>query len=391
MKWNRGSVKKVAVILGTRPEAIKLAPVILRLKSDSDIDCRVCVTSQHRELLEQALQVFGVRPDTDLGLMEHDQNLSDFTARAIPAVHEYIRFEEPDLILIQGDTTSVLCAALAAFYRRVPVGHVEAGLRTGNLDSPWPEEANRELVSRLASLHFAPTEANRDNLIKEGISPERIFVTGNTVVDALFYVLDRNRENPPQVPGINESDWQQWIGNPLVLVTGHRRENFGAGLKSVCNALSRLAQRFPEVQFVYPVHLNPNVRGPVMRILGNSKRPNIHLIEPVPYDAFVALMDRATLILTDSGGIQEEAPSLGKPVLVTRNTSERNEAIVQATAKLVGTGSDDVYREVTLLLTDTEAYQRMARISQPFGDGHAAERIHKICAEKIVERGFLRL
>ena len=368
-------MKKVAVIFGTRPEAIKLAPVILALKEDKHFDCRVCVTAQHRELLDQVLGVFNIVPDIDLNLMRYDQTLSDLTARGIQALDDYFRSELPDLILVQGDTTTALCATLAAFYNRISVGHVEAGLRSGDLFSPWPEEANRILTSHLATIHFAPTETSRFNLIKEGISEDRIFVTGNTIIDALLSVLAQVRSQPPDIPGLSPADWKRWEGQPLVLITGHRRENIGSGFESVCKAIAELARLFPAVQFVYPVHLNPNVREPVDRILGSSRHRNIHLIEPIPYRPFVALMDRATFILTDSGGIQEEAPSLGKPVLLTRSTTERPEAVAAGTVKIVGTDFDRIVTTASTLLTDKRVYSDMTRVHNPYGDGYASMRI----------------
>ena len=351
---------KISVIFGTRPEAIKLAPVILAFRRDPRIDCQVCVTAQHREMLDQVLEVFGIRPDVDLNLMRPGQSLAALTARGLEALDDYLHDERPALVLVQGDTTTVLCAALAAFYRRVPIGHVEAGLRTGNLQAPWPEEANRVLASRLAALHFAPTDNARRNLLREGVPDRHILVTGNPVIDALFLALERIRKHPPLIPGlpgslqpaeVNPQKSAPSNGNALpsglVLITGHRRESFGAGLESICKAIATLAMRFADFEFVYAVHLNPNVREPVFRILNvppttasgrdAQRRGNIHLIEPVPYLSFIALMARATIILTDSGGIQEEAPSLGKPILVMRETTERPEALTTGLVKLVGT------------------------------------------------------
>jgi UDP-N-acetylglucosamine 2-epimerase (non-hydrolysing) len=371
-------MKKVAVIFGTRPEAIKLAPVILALRTDKHFNCSVCVTAQHRELLDQVLGVFNIIPDIDLDLMKHNQTLSDLTARTIQAVDAYLKSELPDLVLVQGDTTTVLCATLAAFYNKIPVGHVEAGLRTGNLFSPWPEEANRVLTSHLATIHFAPTETNRFNLIKEGISEDRVFVTGNTIIDALLIVLAQVRSQPPDIPGLSPVEWRRWEGQPLVLITGHRRENFGPGFESICKAIAELARLYPDVQFVYPVHLNPNVRIPVERIL-KPLHGNVHLIEPIPYKAFIALMDRASFILSDSGGIQEEAPSLGKPVLVMRETTERPEAVSAGCARLVGTDYDNIVREASTLIKDESARMAIARVKNPFGDGRATERILRVC------------
>lgn len=381
--FNRaGRMVKVAVIFGTRPEAIKLAPVVLGLRRQAGLTCRVCVTAQHREMLDQALAVFDIQPDTDLDLMQANQTLGKFTSRAIAALDDYLAEEAPALVLVQGDTTTVLCASLAAFYHQIPVGHVEAGLRTGNLMSPWPEEANRVLTSRLAALHFAPTATSRDNLLREGIAPDRIFVTGNTVIDALFLTLEKARARPPVIPGLPPGLVEDAKGPPLVLITGHRRENFGAAFESICRAIAQLAERFPHAHFVYPVHLNPHVREPVMRLLAPAAAAgNIHLLEPLDYLPFVALMNRSTLILTDSGGIQEEAPSLGKPVLVMRETTERPEAVEAGTVKLVGTDCATIVRETSRLLEDPAAYEQMQRAHNPYGDGAAARRIVGLCAE----------
>jgi UDP-N-acetylglucosamine 2-epimerase (non-hydrolysing) len=381
---------KISVIFGTRPEAIKLAPVILLLKKEPDIQCHVCVTGQHRQMLDQVLEVFEIRPDTDLNLMVPNQTLGGLTARTMEALDKYLADEKPDFVLVQGDTTTVLCAALAAFYHKIPVGHVEAGLRTGNLQSPWPEEANRVLATRLATLHFAPTETNRQNLLDENVADAHIHVTGNTVIDALLLALEKVRKRPPHIPGL--PDFLQPATNTprIVLITGHRRENFGDGFETICRAIAELASRFPDVHFVYPVHLNPNVRDPVLRILGGAssktesldqpaENSNVHLIEPLSYVQFVALMNRATLILTDSGGVQEEAPSLGTPVLVMRDTTERPEAVTVGTVKLVGASAKAICSETALLLTDSVAYQQMRRAHNPYGDGAAAQRIVAAC------------
>lgn len=373
---------KTSFIFGTRPEAIKLAPVILALRAQPEMECRICVTAQHREMLDQVLSVFGIVPDTDLDLMRPNQTLGDFTARSVKTLDRYLADEKPDLLLIQGDTTTVLCAALAAFYQHVLVGHVEAGLRTGDLNAPWPEEANRALTSRLAQLHFAPTPRARDNLMRENIPAENIFVTGNTVIDALLTAVSKIHDEPPTIPEL--ADVLQLVdagGRRLVLITGHRRENFGTGFENICRAIAELARRFPEVDFVYPVHLNPRVRRPVNDILGASVQTggNIHLVDPLSYLPFVALMEKSTLILTDSGGIQEEAPSLGKPVLVMRDVTERPEAVEAGTVLLVGTDCERIIAETTKLLSDPEAYDMMSRKHNPYGDGKAAERIVKEC------------
>jgi len=378
---------KIAVIFGTRPEAIKLAPVVLAMQRSSDLQCRVCVTGQHRQMLDQVLDVFQIRPDVDLNLMVPNQSLASLTARGIEAIDRYLASDKPDLLLIQGDTTTTLCGALAAFFRRIPVGHVEAGLRTFNLQAPWPEEANRVLASRVTTLHFAPTEVSRRNLLQEGVSADRIVVTGNTGIDALFLARDKVLANPPVVAGL---PGMLQPGNPsedgsrrMVLITGHRRENFGEGFDNICRSIAELASRFPETEFVYPVHLNPNVREPVSRLLGAARGkailPNVHLLEPLSYLPFVGLLERAYVILTDSGGIQEEAPSLGKPVLVMRDTTERPEGVAAGTVRLVGTDPATIVREVSRLLTDRIAYDTMARSHNPYGDGHATERILEAC------------
>lgn len=357
-----------------------MVPLVLALKDHPKFNCHVCVTAQHREMLDQVLDIFGIEPDTDLNLMKSNQTLAGLTARAVTGLDEYLATEKPDMVLVQGDTTTVFSGALAAFYHHIPVGHVEAGLRTGNMKSPWPEEANRVLTSRITELHFAPTQTSRDNLLKEHISEEKITVTGNTVIDALFIALDKIKAHPPQVEGLPDILQPSRINsesektNRLVLITGHRRENFGGGFENICNAISELASKYPDVHFVYPMHLNPNVREPVHRILGAHEGKNVHLIEPLQYLPFVAMMNRATVILTDSGGVQEEAPSLGKPVLVMRDTTERPEAVEAGTVKLVGTDRKAIVDEVARLLDDGVAYDSMSRAHNPYGDGKATER-----------------
>jgi UDP-N-acetylglucosamine 2-epimerase (non-hydrolysing) len=392
---------RISVILGTRPEAIKLAPVILALKRSPRVDCRVCVTAQHRHMLDQVLTVFDIVPDCDLNLMRSNQALALFAGRAITALGGYLAAERPDLVLVQGDTATVFCAALAAYYQRIPVGHVEAGLRTWNMESPWPEEANRVLTSRLATLHFAPTVWSQRNLLREGIARERVFVTGNTVIDALFLALRKIAADPPTIPGLPPGLQEDGCsgasrhgdGPRIVLITGHRRESFGEGFENICRAISDLASRFPEIHFVYPVHLNPAVREPVNRLLGLRHPPvssvsrarshrlatarpgNLHLIEPLAYLPFVALMSRACLILTDSGGIQEEAPSLGKPVLVMRETTERPEAVKAGVVRLVGTHADTITMAAARILSRPPEATRLVRKANPYGDGRAAQRI----------------
>ena len=374
MNQARGKeMNKVVVIFGTRPEAIKLCPVVNAMKRDAAFDCRVCVTGQHREMLRQVLDVFGVKPDKDFALMRPNQTLGELTSRAIAALDGYLAEEKPDIVMVQGDTTTVLAAALVAFYHHIPLAHVEAGLRTWNLESPWPEEANRVLTTRLAKWHFCPTENNKTNLLKEGVAEKYIHVTGNTVIDALMFAREKTRENPPTVEGLPSE--LMTSHERMVLITGHRRENFGDGFEHICTAIGYLATRFPDVHFVYPVHLNPNVREPVGRILGAHCGRNIHLIEPQAYLPFVALMDRSYLILTDSGGVQEEAPSLGKPVLVMRDTTERPEAVAAGTVKIVGTGREAIEQEAALLLTDESEYTKMSMSINPYGDGKAVGRI----------------
>ncbi|MCX6248464.1 MAG: UDP-N-acetylglucosamine 2-epimerase (non-hydrolyzing) [Bacteroidetes bacterium] len=368
-------MKKIAFIFGTRPEAIKLAPVILEMKKSQDFQVEVCVTAQHREMLDQVLEIFGIKPETDLDLMQPDQSLATFAARAIVHVDEYLKKSKPGMILVQGDTTTVFAAALAAFYNHIPIGHVEAGLRTGNIYSPFPEEVNRRLATHLASVHFAPTEGNRMNLLREGISVERIHVTGNTVIDALLLAKEKVMVEVPRVEGLEGIR----LGDQrIVLITGHRRESFGKGFENICNAIYRLAQDFPDVRFIYPVHLNPNVREPVYRILKQNSSPNIHLIPPVSYLPFVYLMNLSTLILTDSGGIQEEGPGLNKPVLVMREVTERPEGVETGAVSLVGTNLLGIVDAVSTLLNDPIKYSRMANSVNPYGDGKASERIVRV-------------
>lgn len=362
-----------------------MAPIVLALRNNAAVKHEVMVTAQHRQMLDQVLELFQIRPDGDLDLMRPNQGLDGLTARTLVEVGEYLDRSQPDLVLVQGDTTTVLAASLAAFYRKIPVGHIEAGLRTGNLYSPWPEEANRKMVSAIATLHFAPTETSKINLLHEGIDPTNILVTGNTVIDALFMVRDQARSKPPEIPDLPKH-LQPGTGKtsrPLILITGHRRENFGDGFESICRAIAELAALRPDADFVYPVHLNPNVREPVSRLLGaaggsgvgQGVNQNIYLIEPLSYLPFVAMMDRATLALTDSGGVQEEAPSLGVPVLVMRDTTERPEAIEAGTAKLVGTDSQKIILNVLKILEDSELHRTMANTPNPYGDGLAADRI----------------
>ncbi|ALB61230.1 UDP-N-acetylglucosamine 2-epimerase [Cronobacter condimenti 1330] len=364
---------RVLTVFGTRPEAIKMAPLVHALAQDPAFDTRVCVTAQHREMLDQVLHLFSIVPDYDLNIMKPGQGLTEITCRILEGLKPILTEFRPDVVLVHGDTTTTIATSLAAFYQRIPVGHVEAGLRTGDLYSPWPEEANRTLTGHLAMYHFAPTELSRQNLLRENIPDTRIFVTGNTVIDALISVRDRVMADEAlrlrletQYPFLD-------VDKKLILVTGHRRESFGEGFEQICRALADIAAQNRDVQIVYPVHLNPNVTEPVNRILGHVE--NVVLIEPQEYLPFVWLMNHAWLILTDSGGIQEEAPSLGKPVLVMRETTERPEAVEAGTVRLVGTDTRRIVAEVTRLLNDEAAYQAMSHAHNPYGDGQACERI----------------
>lgn len=362
--------KKVMVVIGTRPEAIKLAPVVLELeKHRAHFETKICVTGQHREMLDQMLRVFGLRPDYDLGVMKAGQNLAEVTAACLTGLDRVLRHERLDLVLVQGDTTTTLAASLAAYYCHIGVGHIEAGLRTGKKQDPFPEEVNRRLTTHMSDFHFAPTELARNNLLLEGVGPENISVTGNTVIDALLLTQARLTEEPTlAVDGLGPTD-----GLRIILVTAHRRESFGPPFRRICEAIRALAERRPDVLVVYPVHLNPNVQAPVREILDGV--PNVRLLAPLDYVSFVACMRRAYILLTDSGGIQEEGPSLGKPVLVMREVSERPEAIAAGTACLTGTDPEGIVGAVTSLLDDPARYKQMTGRPNPYGDGHAAERI----------------
>jgi len=364
---------RVLVVFGTRPEAIKMAPLVLALQQDVRFEVEVCVTGQHREMLDQVLDLFAIRPRFDLKIMKPGQDLTDVTVAILTGMKEVLPQSRPDMVLVHGDTATTFAATLAAYYQQIPVGHVEAGLRTGNLYSPWPEEANRKLTGALAALHFAPTESSRDNLLREGVPAERIFVTGNTVIDALLEVAGRLDRNAALQQSLDAKFSFLRAGARLILVTGHRRESFGGGFERICQALAQTAAAFPDVDIVYPVHLNPKVREPVNRLLADIH--NVHLIEPQDYLPFVYLMNRACVILTDSGGIQEEAPSLGKPVLVMRDTTERPEAVQAGTVKLVGTDVEVIADAVAELLTDAAAYRRMSFAHNPYGDGRACQSI----------------
>jgi UDP-N-acetylglucosamine 2-epimerase (non-hydrolysing) len=366
------------VVIGTRPEAIKLAPLVLELqKHRAHFETEICVTGQHREMLDQMLGVFGLRPDFDLGVMTSGQGLSGVTAACLTGLDKILQQKRPDLVLVQGDTTTVFAASLAAYYNRILVGHVEAGLRTGKKYEPFPEEINRRLTTHLADFHFAPTELSRNNLLQEGVNPNDVLVTGNTVIDALFLTQARLAENPNLATyRLDPTDKAH-----IILVTAHRRESFGEPFRQICQALRALAEKRRDILIVYPVHLNPNVQAPVHEILDGVA--NIRLIAPLDYVSFVACMQRASILLTDSGGIQEEGPSIGKPVLVMRDVSERPEAIAAGTASLTGTDPDRIFQAVTSLLDDPASYRRMTSHSNPYGDGHASEHIAKFLISRL--------
>lgn len=364
---------RVMLVFGTRPEAIKMAPLALRLKADPRFDCRICVTGQHRQMLDQVLRIFELEASYDLSIMRPRQDLSDVTSAVLLGMREVLADFTPDIVLVHGDTATTFAATLSAYYHQIPVGHVEAGLRTHNLYSPWPEEANRKLTGALAALHFAPTTSSAENLHREGVDPATVIVTGNTVIDALLQVVEQLRGNPALRHEIEAGLPALPEGRRMILVTGHRRESFGGGFERICEALARVAAQFPDVDIVYPVHLNPSVQEPVHHLLAGIG--NIHLIEPQDYLPFVHLMDRAHIVLTDSGGVQEEAPSLGKPVLVMRETTERPEAVAAGTVKLVGTDAQAIVGAIERLLTDDAEYSRMSFAHNPYGDGAACGRI----------------
>ena len=376
-------MKCILLVFGTRPEAIKMAPLVKEFqKYPETFKTIVCVTGQHREMLDQVLRIFDIQPDYDLNIMKQGQDLYDVTARVLTGMREVLKETQPDIVLVHGDTTTSTAAALAAFYQQIPVGHVEAGLRTHNIYSPWPEEMNRQITGRIATYHFAPTSLSKDNLLQEGVSEERIIVTGNTVIDALYMVVEKIKND-----GILSCELEKVLkasgydigrlsdGRKLVLITGHRRENFGDGFISMCKAIKSLSEKYPEVDFVYPMHLNPNVRKPIHEVFGESQRANLFFIEPLEYLSFVYLMEKSAIVLTDSGGIQEEAPGLGKPVLVMRDTTERPEALKAGTVRLVGTNYDKIVDEVSALLDNEAYYEKMSKAVNPYGDGLACERI----------------
>jgi UDP-N-acetylglucosamine 2-epimerase (non-hydrolysing) len=369
---------KILTVFGTRPEAIKMAPLALQLAADPRFNAKVCVTAQHREMLDQVLGLFELTPDYDLNLMKPGQDLTDITTGILQGMKGVLAEFKPDMVLVHGDTATTFATTLACYYQKIPVGHVEAGLRTGNLYSPWPEEANRKLTGAIAAKHFAPTSLSQQNLLNEGVPESNIVVTGNTVIDALLEVVKKLDSNRPLAEELGRKFDFLDSNKKLILVTGHRRESFGGGFERICQALAHTAEVHPDAQIVYPVHLNPNVQEPVNRLLANNS--NIRLIDPQDYLPFVYLMNRAHIILTDSGGIQEEAPSLGKPVLVMRDTTERPEAVQAGTVKLVGTNVDVITAELTTLLTDNTAYTTMSRAHNPYGDGQACQRIRNALA-----------
>lgn len=364
---------KVLSVFGTRPEAIKMAPLVNLLKADPAIESRVCVTGQHREMLDQVLRLFDIVPEYDLAIMKAGQDLYDVSTSILLNIKPVLRDFQPDIVLVHGDTSTTFAAALACYYEKTAVGHVEAGLRTGNIYSPWPEEANRKLTGAITTLHFAPTDTSKQNLLNENTDPSKVFVTGNTVIDALHQVVAKIQQDTALSAEFASKFPYGQNGRRMILVTGHRRESFGSGFENICAALKDIAAQFPDCDVVYPVHLNPNVREPVFRLLSNSG--NVHLIEPQDYLPFVYLMSQSYLVLTDSGGIQEEAPSLGKPVLVMRDTTERPEAVAAGTVKLVGTDQAKIVSEVAKLMTDAAYYQSMSFAHNPYGDGKACERI----------------
>lgn len=363
---------KVLTVFGTRPEAIKMAPLVLALENDARIEAKVCVTAQHREMLDQVLDLFQITPDYDLNIMKAGQDLYDITSKILLGLRDVLDEFKPDWVLVHGDTTTTFAASMAAFYKQIKVGHVEAGLRTGNLYSPWPEEANRTLTGVLTAKHFAPTQASADNLLREHVPQNAIFVTGNTVIDALLQVKNNVLPKVDVQQQLTEK-FADILDKPYVLITGHRRESFGGGFERICQSISSLASKYPDYNFVYPVHLNPNVQEPVKRLLADKS--NVKLIDPQDYLPFVFLMNQAYLILTDSGGVQEEAPSLGKPVLVMRDTTERPEAVAAGTVKLVGTDTDKIINAVSELIENKETYKEMSFAHNPYGDGKACERI----------------
>lgn len=377
-------MKSIMLVFGTRPEAIKMAPLVKALQKEGDkFRTLVCVTGQHREMLDQVLQLFEITPDFDLNIMHKGQNLYDVTSKVLMGMGDVLKSEKPDIVLVHGDTTTSMAAALASFYEQIPVGHIEAGLRTNDIYSPWPEEINRQITGRISTYNFAPTQFGRNNLIKENVPENKIIVTGNTVIDALYYVVDKiksdstlSNELQTKILDMGYDMYRLSDGKRrMVLITGHRRENFGDGFRHICNALAFLSDKYQDVDFVYPMHLNPNVRGPINELFADNKRNNLFFIEPLDYFEFVLMMENSYIVLTDSGGVQEEAPGLGKPVLVMRDTTERPEAVEAGTVKLVGTDYNAIVEQMSLLLDSKDAYNTMSKAVNPYGDGKACERI----------------
>ncbi|WP_323588662.1 non-hydrolyzing UDP-N-acetylglucosamine 2-epimerase [Aliarcobacter butzleri] len=369
-------MKKILLVFGTRPEAIKMAPLVKSFEKERTIESKVCVTGQHREMLDQVLEIFDIEPDFDLNIMKDGQDLYDITSRVLIGLRDVFCEFKPDIVLVHGDTTTCISASLAAFYGRIKVGHIEAGLRTGDIYSPWPEEANRQITGILTNYHFAPTSTSKENLLKENKKLDNIIVTGNTVIDALFLALDKienNKDLKSKVINSINSQYKLNVNRKIVLVTGHRRENFGNGFINICEALKTIALNNPNIDIVYPVHLNPNVQKPVKDILSNTS--NVYLINPLQYEQFIYMMNKSYFIITDSGGVQEEAPSLGKPVLVMRNTTERPEAVKAGTVKLVGTSKENIIKEAQKLLDDKVEYEKMSKAHNPYGDGNACKKI----------------
>lgn len=384
--------KKIMLVFGTRPEAIKMAPLVKEFEKHGDIfETIVCVTGQHREMLDQVLRIFDIKPDYDLNIMKQKQDLYDVTSRVLLGMRDILTDVQPDVVLVHGDTTTSTASALAAFYQQIPVGHVEAGLRTHNIYSPWPEEMNRQITGRIVTYHFSPTLLSKDNLLHENVKEQQITVTGNTVIDALYWVVDKIKNNEQLQKELKNTLMNAGYdverlqgGKKLVLITGHRRENFGEGFINMCTAIKDLTLKYPDVDFIYPMHLNPNVRKPIHEVFGEdlSHLGNMFFIEPLEYLSFVYLMEKSTIILTDSGGIQEEAPGLGKPVLVMRDTTERPEALDAGTVKLVGTNYDKIVDNVSTLLEDKDEYEKMSKALNPYGDGMACERIVSFIAKQ---------
>jgi len=385
-------MKKIMLVFGTRPEAIKMAPLVKEFEKHCDkFETIVCVTGQHREMLDQVLQIFDIKPDYDLNIMQQKQDLYDVTSRVLLGMRDILKEVQPDVVLVHGDTTTSTASALAAFYQQIPVGHVEAGLRTYNIYSPWPEEMNRQITGRIATYNFSPTPLSRDNLLREGVKDQQITVTGNTVIDALYWVVDKIKNNTQLQNELKETLMSSGYdverlndGKKMVLITGHRRENFGEGFINMCTAIKDLTSKYSDVDFIYPMHLNPNVRKPIHEVFGEdlSHLGNMFFIEPLEYLSFVYLMEKSTIVLTDSGGIQEEAPGLGKPVLVMRDTTERPEALDAGTVKLVGTDYEKIVDNVSKLLEDEKEYEIMSKAVNPYGDGKACGRIVSFIAEK---------